>query len=80
MKYVVSWVETSRAFRLLVFCSADLTVIHELRSILPCGVSYSDCVCFGTGGNNSRSVVRGVSGRKAAKRSVDLAVFLALTG
>lgn len=43
MKYVVSCVETSRAFRLLVFCSADLTVIHELRSILPCGVSYSDC-------------------------------------
>lgn len=44
MKYVVSWVETSRAFRLLVFCSADLTVMQELRSILPCGVSYSDCV------------------------------------
>lgn len=43
MKYVVSWVETSKAFRLLVFCSADLTVMHELRSILPCGVSYSDC-------------------------------------
>lgn len=46
MKYVVSWVETSRAFRLLVFCSADLTVMHELRSILPCGVSYSDCIVW----------------------------------
>ena len=42
MKYVVSWVDTSNAFRLLVFCSADFTVMHELRSILPCGVSYSD--------------------------------------
>lgn len=52
MKYVVSWVETSRAFRLLVFCSADLTVMHELRSILPCGVSYSD---YTRGTNSSRS-------------------------
>lgn len=61
MKYVVSWVDTSKAFRLLVFCSADLTVMQELRSILPWGVSYSDCVhsfvrgCFVGGFHETRN-------------------------
>ena len=65
IKKVVSGVDTSSAFRLCALYSADLTVIHDARSIMPWGVELSVCQSRDDRGPTSRHAIREEDTHKA---------------